>query len=447
MKKTLILSIALAVFLCGCTDRRESVSELLPNNAADNPDIADSSDNSDGLAESEESTVKLSQEAKSLVGVWYNSEDLSEEWVFSEDGIVAIDGTAHKFSAGRSLRQNFYIKIDGERYYIDSFYGYGDCDKIAFQFGSENITLLAADSAELREAEKQRLYETECAELFARFPDKDGWTKQFDCGDIPLLADADYIEQSAAQGVFLVSTPQELASFCWYVNTQEYIISFMQLEADIDLEGYDWAPMGWASGHPFSGMVDGAGYTISNMKIAGFSDSGFIGWENYCYLANISFADAKVQGGNAGIAAGQAIGGTYENVRVSGEVNGSTAGSMLGWDAGCRKKNCTADALVNGEKFDFLSFNDKEKSEIVIENPVEITIDDNHTVTRPEVEGYMNLGWMVFYNGEQVLHRNAENELSYTYFYTAPGEYEIYLTAYVHGQYVPISNTVSYTIR
>lgn len=443
MKKTLILSIVLAVFLCGCTERSEGVSELLPNNAADDPDIADSSES---LAESEESMVKLSREGKSLVGVWYNGEDLSEEWVFSEDGTVVIDGTEHKFSAGRSLlRQEIYIKIDGERCYIDSIYG--DFDKIAFQFGNEKITLLAADSAELRETEKQQLYETECAELFARYPDKDGWTKQFDCGDIPLLADADYIEQSAAQGVFLVSTPQELASFCWYVNTQECIISFMQLAADIDLEGYDWAPMGWASDHPFSGMVDGAGYTISNMKIAGFSDSGFIGWENYCYLANISFADAKVQGGNAGIAAGQAIGGTYVNVQVSGEVNGSRAGSMLGWDANCIKKNCTADVLVNGEKFDFLSFNDKEKSEIVIENPVEITIDDNHTVTRPEVEGYMNLGWMVFYNGEQVLHRNAENELSYTYFYTEPGEYEIYLTAYVQGQYVPISNTVSYTIQ
>lgn len=443
MKKPLILSIVLAVFLCGCTEHRESVSELSPNYAADDPDIAD---NLESLAESGESTANLSREEKSLVGVWYNSEDLSEEWVFSEDGIVMIDGTAHNFSAGRSLLlQKLYIKIDGERCYIDSFYG--NRDKIAFRFGNEEITLLAADSAELREIEKQKLYETECAELFARYPDKDGWTKQFDCGDIPLLADADYIEQSAAQGVFLVSTPQELASFCWYVNTQEYVISFMQLAADIDLDGYDWAPMGWASDHPFSGMVDGAGYTISNMNIDGFSNSGFIGWENYCYLVNISFADAKVRGGNAGIAAGQAIGGTYENVHVSGEVNGSSAGSMLGWDANCIKKNCTADVVVNGEKFDFLSFNDKEKSEIVIENPVEITIDDNHTVTRPEVEGYTNLGWMVFYNGEQVLHRNAENELSYTYFYTAPGEYEIYLTAFVHGQYVPISNTVSYTIQ
>ena len=443
MKKPLILSIVLAVFLCGCTEHRESVSELSPNYAADDPDIAD---NLESLSESGESTANLSREEKSLVGVWYNSEDLSEEWVFSEDGIVMIDGTAHNFSAGRSLLlQKLYIKIDGERCYIDSFYG--NRDKIAFRFGNEEITLLAADSAELREIEKQKLYETECTELFARYPDKDGWTKQFDCGDIPLLADADYIEQSAAQGVFLVSTPQELASFCWYVNTQEYVISFMQLAADIDLDGYDWAPMGWASDHPFSGMVDGAGYTISNMKIDGFSNSGFIGWENYCYLVNISFADAKVRGGNAGIAAGQAIGGTYENVHVSGEVNGSSAGSMLGWDANCIKKNCTADVVVNGEKFDFLSFNDKEKSEIVIENPVEITIDDNHTVTRPEVEGYTNLGWMVFYNGEQVLHRNAENELSYTYFYTAPGEYEIYLTAFVHGQYVPISNTVSYTIQ
>ncbi|MBD5130331.1 MAG: hypothetical protein HDT43_10505 [Ruminococcaceae bacterium] len=443
MKKTLILSLVLAVFLCGCAERRESVSELLPNNAADDLDIADSPES---LAESEESTVKLSREGKSLVGVWYNSENLSEEWVFSEDGIVVIDGTAHNFSAGRSLmRKKFYIRIDGERCYIDDFYG--GCDKIAFQFGDEKITLLAADSAEFRETEKQRLYETECAELFARYPDNDGWTKQFDCGDIPLLADADYIERSAAQGVFLVSTPQELASFCWYVNTQECVIAFMQLTADIDLEGYDWAPMGWAGDHPFNGMVDGAGHTISNMKIAGFSDSGFIGWETFCYLGNISFADAKVQGGMAGIAAGQAIGGTYENVQVSGEVNGSSAGSMLGWDANCTKKNCTADVLVNGEKFDFLSFNDKEKSEIVIENPVEITIDDNHTVTRPEVEGYRNLGWVVIYNGEQVLDRNAENELSYTYFYTAPGEYEIYLNAFVQGQYVPISNTVSYTIQ
>ena len=84
----------------------------------------------------------------------------------------------------------------------------------------------------------------------------------------------------------------------------------------------------------------------------------------------------------------------------------------------------------------------------MIENPVTITIDENYTVTRPEVEGYANLGWMVLKDGEQVLHRNAEGELSYCYFGNEPGHsYEIYLTAFVQGQYVPISNIIEYTVE
>ena len=55
---------------------------------------------------------------------------------------------------------------------------------------------------------------------------------------------------------------------------------------------------------------------------------------------------------------------------------------------------------------------------------------------------------MVFEDGKEVLHRNAENELSYQYFGNNPGHrYEIYLTAYVQGQYVPISNTIEYTVE
>ncbi|MBQ7980877.1 MAG: hypothetical protein IJ305_04630, partial [Oscillospiraceae bacterium] len=98
------------------------------------------------------------------------------------------------------------------------------------------------------------------------------------------------------------------------------------------------------------------------------------------------------------------------------------------------------------EPFDFLTYNDKAKSEIVIENPVEITIDDTYTVTRPEVEGYANLGWLIEKDGLQVLHRNAENELSYQYFGRDSGVYTICLTAFVNGQYVPISNIIEYTI-
>jgi len=103
--------------------------------------------------------------------------------------------------------------------------------------------------------------------------------------------------------------------------------------------------------------------------------------------------------------------------------------------------------IVNDEPFEFLTYNDYARSQIVIEDWVEITIDETNTVTRPVVNGYENLGWTVVYNGITVLDRNAENEYSYQYFGTSPGVYEIYLTAWVSGQYVRISNIVTYTIE
>ena len=77
---------------------------------------------------------------------------------------------------------------------------------------------------------------------------------------------------------------------------------------------------------------------------------------------------------------------------------------------------------------------------------IEVTLLDDYTVARSDMSGYENLGWIVKYNGEQVLHRSAENELRYTYYKTTPGKYEIYVTAWKDGKYVPVSNTVTYTI-
>ena len=54
----------------------------------------------------------------------------------------------------------------------------------------------------------------------------------------------------------------------------------------------------------------------------------------------------------------------------------------LGYEANCDKENCTADVEVNGKKFDFLSWNEQQKSEIKIDDPVTITIDESYTVTQ-----------------------------------------------------------------
>ena len=383
-----------------------------------------------------------------FAGGWV-AEDSADKWDFDEFGGLTINGEQHRYSARWSVFGGNVLTIDGEHYPYRKLYN----DAISFDYGGSEVTLWGEESAEYRKMLRDERLNSECAELFARYPDSDGWLSRFIGGDIPFLADPDYIDESLAQGGFAVSTPQQLASAVWYVNTQEAFFTIIVLEADIDLTGYEWAAMGWNGNadHPFSGMVSGGGHTISGMTINMTSgDAGFIGWETYCSVEDITFDGATVNGGgHAAVVAGQAIGGSYTDVAVKNSaVTGSRAGSMLGWDANTRKKGCTADVTVNGEPFAFLSYNEKEKSEIVIENPVVITLDEQtHEVTRPEVEGYTNLGWMVFLDGEQMLHRNAEGEYSYTYFLTDPGYYEIYLTAYVQGQYVPISNTVSYTIE
>lgn len=430
-----VLILVLSMAISGCAYR----GEILSGSSA-----------AAGSVQTEEMEEKAAV-PEVLSGAWFNAENMEEKWVFGEGGVLTVGENTHTYSLKRPLFSGELLIIDDTSYRFSAYDN--SCIYIYDRAtGAPVFTLYSEDNDRYITYLREKRIETECAELLSRYPDRDGWINKVNCGDIPFLADADYIEQSLESG-FFVSTPEQLASYCWYVNTQNDGWQPLMLTADIDLSGYEWAPMGWGSleaDHPFCGFVDGGGHTIKNMSIdlstAG-SCAGFVGWETWCCVSNISFDGARVSGAYAGVVTGQAIGGRYENITITNSVvEGNYAGSMLGWDANTTKKGCAAEVTVNGEKFDFLSYNDSEKSKIVIDNPVEITIDENHMVTRPEVEGYTNLGWMVFYNGEQVLHRNAENEYSYTYFGSSPGYYEIYLTAFVSGQYVPISNTVSYTI-
>lgn len=444
----LLVLVMTAALLCGCEYKGGSVT-LAPSDTSavseENSAAELSGTASSDIFDTDSSVLKTLTETS-----WYNSEDISQEWIFSDDGTLSVNGKSSEYSLRQTLLEGQSLVIDGKAY---SFYIWYD-GSMTLYGRDERIELYSAESDEYKRIVGEKRASEECSELLDRYPDSDGWMQYKDFGDIPFLADADYIEKSLNEGAFMVNTPEELASAVWAVNTVSEGYFAIVLEADIDLSGYEWAPMGWNGGaqnHPFNGAFLGSGHTIKNMTInSSDTDVGFIGWETFCYAGDVTFDGASVCGGcNVGVVSGQAIGGVYEGITIiNSTVDGSTAGSMLGWDANTSKKNCSADVVVNGEKFGFLSYNDKAKSEIVIDDPVEITIDEQtHEVTRPEVEGYYNLGWMVFYNGEQVLHRNAENELSYTYFLTSPGYYEIYLTAYVEGQYVPISNTVSYTIE
>lgn len=448
MKKTLLCLMTLLLFAgCGMENTEPVYDEIETVIAEDTYTIGTTTP--ERIVPDEKTEQPDTEKAQVFTGLYINIDNPYEQWHFFSDGTARIAGEEYSFQSERNDHDVTIILSNGERYSAS----YVRSGKIILNSDGGEITLYEEGDPEVYAArEKYRLF-TEKAELFEKYPDEYGWMQECGYGDIPYLADAEYIEKSLESGIFSVGTPEELASFNYLVNTSldgQYL--FMQLRNDIDLSGYDWVPMGWYGGEadlPFTCLVDGNSCTISNMTINCTGGSvGFVGWETGCGVYNLTFENASVSGGSmVGIVAGQAIGGYYENCHVSGTVNGSSAGSMIGHDASHAIIDCTADVIVNGEEFDFLTWNDKEKSEIVIENPVEITIDESYTITRPEVEGYANLGWMIYKDGIKVLHRNAENELSYQYFVRDPGEYTVYLIAWVEGQYVPISNIITYTIR
>ncbi len=458
MKKTFILMSLCTLMLCGCESEPQA-AEMEMIIMEDTYTIGTTGCEFKEIEEVfiEETTAESVSETTSentvnpyikyVEGFYINIASPYEQWHFYDDGRFHFAGQELTYDVWEK-DDWLYITVSNGREYT-ALKGSNDLLLIDNESG-ERIQLYEEGSGEVLGArERLRIYR-ENADLFEKFPDENGWIEECYYGDIPDLADADYIEKSLADGVFYVSTPEELASFNYYVNTSSYnTYQYMQLQNDIDLAGYNWAPMGWSGGRAFCSIVNGNSFSIKNLTIDCDEGSvGFIGWETGCYVENLKIENACVNGRTeVGILTGQAIGGSYINCYVSGEVNGYRAGAMIGYSATDRLIDCTADVVVNGEVFDFLTYNDKAKSEIVIENPIEITMDDTYTVTRPEVDGYTNLGWLVEKDGLQVLHRNAENELSYQYFIRDPGTYTICLTAFVQGQYVPISNIIEYTIE
>ena len=108
-----------------------------------------------------------------------------------------------------------------------------------------NVTSQGQQGSEQSSAGEESGLQTEQmidAQLLVKYPDTNGWMEKCDTGDIPYLANAGYIDKSVRDGIFVVSTPEELASFVYYVNTvEEGQAQYMQLVNDIDLEGYEWA--------------------------------------------------------------------------------------------------------------------------------------------------------------------------------------------------------------
>lgn len=278
------------------------------------------------------------------------------------------------------------------------------------------------------------------------------WERENDTGDIMELADKDWAMENAPE--FHVSTPEQLASVVWYVNGVESKIS-LTIEDDIDLSGYIWKSMGWYSGNSmaFSGVVDGQNHTIKGLTIKeGYCDTGFIGYGLGVSMWDIKFTDANVIAtGCVGIAGGEIYyPGVFENVSVSGTVIGGNDdyAAIIGREGDITFKNCTADVTVNGEPFEYLSYKYKRIADAGDVIAFHIEMSEDMVVTRDEPDGdYLHLCWNVYRDNEKLEYTGADDKNKSLDVYNklfSKGDYKIYLTAYINGTYIPVSNIIEY---
>ncbi len=126
-----------------------------------------------------------------------------------------------------------------------------------------------------------------------------------------------------------------------------------KLVADIDLDNYDWQPVGdWSV--PFRGSLDGNGYAIKNLTInTSLGYAGLIGiLERTGVLENVVLENVNVVGKiNVGSLAGYSR-GIIQDSRVNGKIIGDTyAGGLVGVNNEGRILRSHAIVNVLGDKY------------------------------------------------------------------------------------------------
>ena len=139
---------------------------------------------------------------------------------------------------------------------------------------------------------------------------------------------------------YLIENASQLAAFRDAVNAgDDYDGKYVALNADVDLEGAEWTPIGAGTrkssgiaegSTPFAGTFDGAGHTVSGLKITSTQGVdyaiGLFGILDGATVKNLTVADAEVtvpQSELAGILCGMmANDATASGVSVSGSVAG-----------------------------------------------------------------------------------------------------------------------------
>ena len=127
-------------------------------------------------------------------------------------------------------------------------------------------------------------------------------------------------------GIYHIKSGYELAWFAAQVNAGTGKSYKAVLDNDIDLCGYNWTPIGNASGKKFGGTFDGQGYSVNNLSIQGERYLGLFGYITYSTTFDVTIKNLTIRGtinSTYDSTTGAQVGGLAANVtgRNNGRIN------------------------------------------------------------------------------------------------------------------------------
>lgn len=170
-----------------------------------------------------------------------------------------------------------------------------------------------------------------------------------------------------------ITSATDLAGLAANVNsgTNNYQGEYFKLQANIDLMGHEWTPIG-TRGNSFYGNFDGDGKVITNLTISNATDcAGLFGFARGT-IQNIVLRNASViSSSTAALLVGESEGGVIKSCKVDGTVrSGNNAAGIVGQSSEVEISDCEANVECYGNNATGGVFGskDNDSGDVVVKN-------------------------------------------------------------------------------
>ena len=170
-----------------------------------------------------------------------------------------------------------------------------------------------------------------------------------------------------------ITSATDLAGLAANVNSgTNYHGEYFKLEANIDLMGHEWTPIGTRE-KSFYGSFDGAGKVITNLTISNATDcAGLFGYFSYGTIQNIVLRNASViSSSTAALLVGKSVGGVIKSCKVDGTVrSGYDAAGIVGASFEVKISDCevNVECYGNNATGGVFGSKDNDSGDVVVKN-------------------------------------------------------------------------------